>query len=159
MSQHLVLKFLKGSVHGNVQVSAEDEMAIHANEHSGNAGGAGAHGFPKDRGRCHRLQFESMNLFGAPSMGKCRLSSCRAEVAHPVHDPVRGDEVAFLILDKNGDRGLNRLATFPSANGCRSDVLPIWMPRRTKDEFIVLLKRTKAVTREGFAIRYVLLFW
>ena len=48
MSQNLVLKLLKGSGHDNVQVIAEDEMAVYANERSGNAVGNGAHGFSKD---------------------------------------------------------------------------------------------------------------
>src|SRR6266568_7322413 len=112
MGQNLALKFLKRRVRGDVQVREDEERAVAAKDRSGNAGGARTHRFPKDGCRCHRLQFYSMNLFGAPATGKCRLSSRRAAVAHPVHDPVRGDEVAFLILDKNRDWGLDRLATF-----------------------------------------------
>jgi hypothetical protein len=48
-----------------------------------------------------------MNLFGVPSTNKGGLSSRRPQVAHPVHDPVRGHKVAFLILDKNCDGGLS----------------------------------------------------
>src|SRR6266487_103863 len=116
MGRYLALKFFKRRVLGDVEVREDEERAVDAKDHSGNAGGARTHSFPKNGCRCHRLQFDGMNLFGAPSTGKGGLSSRRAEVAHPVHDPVRGDEVAFPFLDKNRDWGLNRLATFAPAN-------------------------------------------
>ena len=54
-------------------------MAVHTNERSGNAVGAGAHGFPN----------WSLKLFDALSTSKCRLPLRRVEGAHPVRAPVR----------------------------------------------------------------------
>ena len=116
MGQHLALKFLKRRVRGDVEVREDEERAVHAKDRSRNAGGARTHSFPKDGCRCLRRQFDGMNLFGAPATGNGGLSSRRAEVAYPIHCPVRGDEVAFLILDKNGDWGFDGFATFPPAN-------------------------------------------
>src|SRR6266516_6742866 len=116
MGQRLALKFLERRVRGDVQVWEDEERAVGAKDRSGNAGRTRTHSFPKDGCRCLRRQFDGMNLFGAPATGNSGLSSRRAEVAHPVHYPVRGDEVAFPFLDKNRDRGLDRLATFTSAN-------------------------------------------
>src|SRR6266567_2772571 len=116
MGQHLVLKFLERRVLGDGQVREDEERAVPAKDRSGNAGGARTHSFPKDGCRGLWLQFDGMNLFGAPATGNGGLSSRRAEIAHPVHYTVRGDEVAFPFLDKNGDRSLDRLATFASAN-------------------------------------------
>src|SRR6266567_1335532 len=101
---------------GDVEVREDRERAVHAKDHSGDARKAITQGFPKKGGRGLWLQFDGMNLFAVPSPGKCRLSSRRAEVAYPVHDPIRGDQVAFLIMNTNGDRGLNGLPTFPPAN-------------------------------------------
>src|SRR6266699_1589865 len=101
---------------GDVEVREDPERAVHAKDHSGNARRTRTQGFSKNRGRSLWLQFDGMNPFAVPSPGKCRLSSRRAEVAYPVHVPIRGDQVAFLIMNKNGDRGHNGLATFPPAN-------------------------------------------
>src|SRR5437016_5843304 len=95
MGQNLALKFLKRRVHGDVQVWEDEERTVHSNEHSGNAGRARTHSFSKDGRRCLRRQFDGMNLFGATGAGNGGLSSRRAEVAHPIDYPVRGDKVAF----------------------------------------------------------------
>ena len=116
MGQHFALKFLKRRVLGDVEVRKDQERAVHAKDHSGNAWGTRAQRCPKDEGRGFWLQFDGMNLFAVPSPGKCRLSSRRSEVTYPVHDPIRGHQVAFLILNKNGNRCHNGLATFPPPN-------------------------------------------
>src|SRR6266516_1992870 len=116
MGQRLALIFLKRRVRSDVQVWEDEERAVSAKDRSGNAGRARTHSFPKDGCRCLRWQFDGMNLFGSPAMGNGGLSSRRAEIAHPVHDPVRGDQVAFPFLDKNHERRFDRLTTFPSAN-------------------------------------------
>src|SRR5213595_2723668 len=99
MCQHFALKFLKRRVLGDVEVREDRERAEHAKDHSGNAWGTRAQRFPKDGGCGFWLQFDGMNLFAVPSPGKCRLSSRRSEVAHPVHCPISGDQVAFLIVN------------------------------------------------------------
>src|SRR5947209_1142450 len=101
---------------GDVQVREDPERAVHAKYHSGNAGRARTQDFSKNGGRSLWLQFDGMNPFAVPSPGKCRLSSRRSEVAYPVHDPIRSHQVAFLILNKNGDWSHNGLATFPPPN-------------------------------------------
>src|SRR6266487_779094 len=116
MGQHFTLKFLKRRILGDVEVMENKKRAVHAKDHSGNVRGARTQGFSKNECRSLWLQFDGMNLFAVPSPGKCRLSSRRAEVAHPIHDPIRGYQVAVLILNKNGDRGHDGLATFPSPN-------------------------------------------
>ena len=50
-------------------------------------------------------QFDGMNLFGAPAAGNGGLSSRGAEVAHPVHHAVRGDEVAFPFHGQKSQLG------------------------------------------------------
>ena len=81
MGQNLALKFLKRRVHGDVQVWEDEEIAVPSNDHSGNAGRARTHSFPKDGCRCLRRQFDGMNLFGVPGAGNGGLSSSRTEIA------------------------------------------------------------------------------
>src|SRR5438876_12457360 len=98
MGRYLALKFLKRSVRGDVEVREDEERAVHAKDHSGNAGGTRTQSFPKNGCRGLWLQFDGLNLFGAPAAGNGSLSSRRPEVAHPVHDPVSGNEVAVPFL-------------------------------------------------------------
>src|SRR5262249_15415562 len=101
---------------GDTQVREDPERAVHAKDHSGNARRARTQSCSKNGGRSLWLKFDGMNLFAVPSAGKCRHSSRSSEVANPVHEAIRGDQVAFLIMNENGERGLDRLATFPPAN-------------------------------------------
>jgi hypothetical protein len=119
VGQHFALKFLQRRVLGDAQVREDKESAVHTKDsrhHGGNAWGTGAQRCPKNEGCGCWLQFDGTNLFAVLSPGKCCLSSRRSEVAHPIHDPIRGDQVAFLILDENGKWGHDGLATFASAN-------------------------------------------
>src|SRR6266566_6993319 len=101
---------------GDVEVREDPERAVQAKDHSGNAGRARTQGCSKNGGRSLWRKLDGMNPFAVPSPGKCRLSCRRSEVAYPVHDPIRSHQVAFLILNKNGDGSHNELATFPPPN-------------------------------------------
>src|SRR5581483_11876620 len=95
------LKFLKRRVLGDVEIREDEERAVSKKDQGGNTGGSRAHSFSKNGSRCRRLQFDGMNLFDVPSTNKGGLSPRRPQVAYPVHDPVSGNKVAFLILNKN----------------------------------------------------------
>src|SRR5258708_4579732 len=116
MTLCFALKLLKRRVLGDVEIREDEESAVSEKDQGGNAGGARAHRFSQNGCRGLWLQFDGVNLFGVPSTNKGGLSSRCPQVAHPVHDPVSGNKVAFLILDKNRDGGLDRLSTFPPAN-------------------------------------------
>src|SRR6516164_5650627 len=95
MGQRFALKILKRSVLGDAQVREDKESAVHVKDHGWSAWGTGAQCFPKDEGCGCWLQFDGTNLFAVLSPGKCCHTFCRSEVAHPIHDPIRGDQVAF----------------------------------------------------------------
>src|ERR1700730_15126051 len=101
---------------GNSEVREDPERAVHAKDRSGKARRAGMQGRSKNGGRGLWRKIDGINFFAVPSAGQCRLSSRRSEVAYPVHDPIRGDQVALLIMNENGERGHNGLATFPPAH-------------------------------------------
>src|SRR5579863_8075201 len=103
MGQRLALKLLKRGVLGDVEIREDEARAVPAKDHSRNTGRARTHSFPKNGCRGIRLQFDGMNLFGTSATGNGSLASRRPQVAHPVHYPVRSDQVAFPVLDKNRD--------------------------------------------------------
>src|SRR5215472_917553 len=61
-------------------------------------------------------QFDSMDHLSTTAACECGHTCRCSQIAHPVHHPKRGDQVAFLLLLDDRDRGCAHLPAFAPAN-------------------------------------------